>query len=40
VTKKEITVEAPLFDDMLQLIHSAENGSPFLFSSGPVSEQK
>ncbi len=40
VTKKELTVEAPLFDDMLQLIHSTESGSPFLCSSTPVPEQK
>jgi len=40
VKKKEITVEAPLFDDMLQLIHSAESGSRFLYSSAPASEQK
>ena len=40
VTKKELIVEAPLFDDMLQLIHSAESGSFFLSSSDPVSEQK
>ncbi len=40
VTKKELTVEAPLFDDMLQLINSTENGSPFLCSSTPVPEQK
>jgi 23S rRNA pseudouridine1911/1915/1917 synthase len=40
VTKKELTVEAPLFDDMLQLLHSAESGDPFSCSRAPASEQK
>jgi hypothetical protein len=40
VTKKELTVEAPLFDDMLQLLHSAVSGNLFLCNNALVSEQK
>jgi 23S rRNA pseudouridine1911/1915/1917 synthase len=40
VTKKELIVEASLFDDMLQLIHGAERGIPFSCISSPAFEQK